>query len=83
MHRYFAPCKGIQDSLGFWTSCRGFQIPGTEFRILCQWNLDSGFLELYSGFQSPGFRIPQTKFSRIPIQNCPMQGYLGSGIREI
>ena len=27
---------------------------------------DSGFLELYSGFQSPGFQIPQTKRSRIP-----------------
>ena len=26
----------------------------------CYW--DSGFLELYSGFQSPGFRIPQQKF---------------------
>ena len=23
------------------------------FRILCQWNLDSGFLELYPGFQKP------------------------------
>ena len=27
----------------------------------CYW--DSGFLELYSGFQSPGFHIPQQKFS--------------------
>ena len=27
---------------------------------------DSGFLELYSGFQSPGFRIPLEKISRIP-----------------
>ena len=27
---------------------------------------DSGFLELYSGFQSPGFQIPPTKRSRIP-----------------
>ena len=41
---------------------------------LCQWNLDSGFqslvdsgiLELFSRFQSPGFRIPRVKFSRIP-----------------
>ena len=46
-----APCKGIQDSLGFW-------VPVPGFRILCQWNLDSGFQslldsgfpELYSGF---------------------------------
>ena len=39
-----APRKGIQDSLGFW-------IPGTEFRFLCQWDLDSGFQSL------EGFRI--------------------------
>ena len=46
-----APCKGIQDSLGFW-------VPVPGFRILCQWKLDSGFQslsdsgfpELYSGF---------------------------------
>ena len=38
------------------------------------WILDSGvqsllgfgFVYLYSGFQSPEFRIPETKFSRIP-----------------
>ena len=29
---------------------------------LCQWNLDSGFLQLYSGFQSSGFQIQQPKF---------------------
>ena len=29
-------------------------------------NWDSGFLELYSGFQSQGFRIPWGKISRIP-----------------
>ena len=34
-----APCKEIQDCLGLWTSRRGF-------RILCQWNLDSGFQSL-------------------------------------
>ena len=39
-----APRKGIQDSLGFW-------IPGTEFRFLCEWDLDSGFQSL------EGFRI--------------------------
>ena len=41
--------------------------------------VDSGFLELCSGFQGPGFQIPQRKFaglrfaqakiSRIPFQN--------------
>ena len=37
-----------------------------QSRILCQWNLDSGFLELYFGFQSPELWIPQAKISRIP-----------------
>ena len=49
---------------------------------------DSGFLELYSGFQSqgfgfhkqkfPGFRIPQAKISRIPdftSKNFPDSGF--------
>ena len=53
--------------LEFWT-------PGTGFGILYQWNVDSGFQSLMdfrfllkqnSGFQSPGFQIPQVKISRI------------------
>ena len=28
------PCKGIQDSLGFWIPHRGFRIPGTGFQSL-------------------------------------------------
>ena len=54
-------CKWIQDRLGIWIPRRGFQIPGTGFLVFfsvesnCKWN--SGFLELYSGLQSPGFRI--------------------------
>ena len=31
-----APCKGIQDSLGFWIPCCGFRIPGIGFRIPAQ-----------------------------------------------
>ena len=42
---------------------------------LCQWKYDSGsqnlrnsrFLELYSRFQNPGFRIPQANFPRFWI----------------
>ena len=53
------PCEEIQDSFGS-------RISDTGFRIFCQRNLDFGFqllvgsryLVLYSGFQSPGFRIP-------------------------
>ena len=32
-----APCKEIQDSLGFWIPCCGFRIPGIGFRIPAQW----------------------------------------------
>ena len=52
----------------------GFWIPDTEFQSLLVelgfWitivSLDSGFLELYSGFKGPRFWIPQAKSSRIP-----------------
>ena len=41
----------------------------------CIWiKLDTGFLELYSGFQSPGVRIPQAKFSRILESPFPYIG---------
>ena len=39
-----APCKGIQDSLGFWIPRRGRPIPGTGFQL--QWKLASGFQSL-------------------------------------
>ena len=35
---------------------------------------DSGFLVLDSGFQSPGFRIPQAKNSWIPESEVPYMG---------
>ena len=72
--RPFARCKGIQDILEFWIPRHGFRIPGTGIRILCQWNLDSGFQSLV-GFQIPRavFRIPKPRtpdstanFSMIP-----------------
>ena len=59
------PCKGIQDSLGFWIPRRGFRIPDTRSWILCQWNWDSGFLEHHSEFQNPGLKIPQANISQI------------------
>ena len=43
-----APCKGIQDSLGFWMSRRRFRIPGTGSQPL---SVDSGLPSLV------GFRI--------------------------
>ena len=65
--------REIQDSPGFWIPRRGIGIPGTEFRILCQWNLilnskrswDSG--ELYSRFADStskrNVEVPQVKES--------------------
>ena len=63
-------------SLGFWIPHRGFWIQGTGFRILCHWNVDSGFqsvvgfriLELNSEFQFSKSRIPDcaSKNSWIP-----------------
>ena len=52
-----ATCKANQDTLGFWILGCGFQIPDTVFRMFCQWNLDSGFLELNyaSKAQDSGF----------------------------
>ena len=40
-HKRLAPCKGIQDILGFWIPRCGFRIPGTGFRIPAQWIPDS------------------------------------------
>ena len=66
-----------------------FRIPGTGFQSLSLelgfWILVvSGFLKLYSGLQSPGFRIPQAKFSgfRIPqakIFRIPESGFPSMG----
>ena len=55
---------------------------------LCQWNLDSGFqslvdsgiLELFSRFQSQGFRILRVKFSRIP--DSKSKNFPDSGLHE-
>ena len=42
----------------------GFEVVDST---LFQWNLYSGLLQLYFGFQSPVFRIPHAKISPIPI----------------
>ena len=58
---------------------------------LCRWNLDlycnsrwdSGFLELYSGFQSPGYGIPQENFPRFQIQKAKLSWIPESGFPYI
>ena len=47
---FLAPCKGIQDSLGFWIPCYGFSVPR-------YWIPDSVGLG-YQILSSVGFRIP-------------------------
>ena len=87
----FAPCKVIQESLGF-------RIPRCGFRIPCLWipdstSTDSGFhnqqpgfwITIMVGFRIPfaGFRIPLAGF-RIPkpwIPDSTDQNYLDSGFR--
>ena len=55
----FAPCKGIQDSLGFWISHRGFRIPGSWFQYL---SLELGFwIPVVSGILDSLSCIPDSK----------------------
>ena len=63
----------------------GFRIPGTGFRpnTLSMEPADSGFeslvgfgfLEVYSIFQSPGFRIPKQKFPGFRIPQAKLLGF--------
>ena len=62
-----------QERLGFCIPRGAFRIPvfvrgtfGFWIPIVNGLLWDFGFAELYSGFQTPWFRIPQAKFSRIP-----------------
>ena len=64
--------SGFQSIVGFWIPHREFQIPGNWIPVSVNgtWILDSnrlcdsGFLELYSGFQKP--RIPDSKSQNFP-----------------
>ena len=75
--------SSILDS-GFHTMDFRFQLRDSN---LCQWKLDSGFqnlrdsglFELYSGFQNPGFRIPQAYFPRFWIPQAKISCIAESG----
>ena len=80
--RHLAPCEGIQDSLGLWTPSRGFRIPRTGFQSLSvelgfRIPIVLGFLELFSGFLSLGFRfrIPRATISQFPESKFPLTGH--------
>ena len=73
-----APCKGIEDSFGFWIPCCGFRIPGTWFQIPILGGIPNSW--------SPGFQIPQVKISWIPdttTKNFPDSVLLKSTERRI
>ena len=63
--------KTVLDT-GFHAMNSGFQVLDSRFQLF--W--DSGFLEQYSIFQSPGFWIPQAKISWIPESVFPYMGRL-------
>ena len=65
-------------------------IDGFSFERVAQFNLewifsklDSGFLVLDSGFQSPGFRIPKAKNSWIPESGFPYMGRMTWWSRKV
>ena len=59
------PCKGIQDSLGFWIPRCGLRIPGTGFQ----------YLSVELGLLIPIFsRIPDS-LSCIPDSKTPYSGF--------
>ena len=74
-----------KDNLGLPTRGSGFRIPGLKSRFFESGigipdfirSRNSGFLELYSGIQSPGFRNPQAKICPIPESGLP---YLGDQV---
>ena len=79
-----APCQRIQDSLGFSIPFHGFWIPGAGFQSFpvelgSSRFHHSGVLEFYSGFQSPGFRIPYQNFPGLRILQAKIFQILESG----
>ena len=62
--------KTVVDS-GFHAVDSRFQVLDSGFFVSETWIPDSGFLELFSGFQSPGFQIPRIKIYQIPETGLP------------
>ena len=74
---------------GFHAVDSGFEVLDTSFIVNGSWISDSnrkwdcGFLELYSVFQSPGFRIPQAKISLFRILQANLSQILESVLPHI
>ena len=66
---FFSPhvrkSKTVLD-FGFRAVDSGFKLLDSPSLLSGSWIPDSGFLQLYSRFQGPGFQISQAKISRIP-----------------
>ena len=77
-HRLASPQTsfGVRSSRIHFSPTHGFSYERVaQFNL--EWifsKLDSGFLVLDSGFQSPGFRIPEAKNSWIPESGFPYMG---------
>ena len=71
---HFAPCNGIQASLGFWIPCHGFRTPATGFQSLVGFLV--GFRILWAVFSIPKPRIPD---STAKIARIPESGFLYMG----
>ena len=60
---FFAPCKGIQDSLGFQIPRCRFRIPGTAFQTLA---VEFGFRIPWALFWIPKRKIPDSTSNNFP-----------------
>ena len=72
----FAPCKDIQDSVGFWIPRCRFRIPGTGFLTL---SVEFGFqIPIVNGIRDPSSRIPDSKASDFGTsrKSFPDSGFL-------
>ena len=73
----FSSSKGIHDSIGVWVPLHGFWIPATRFFVSGTWIwipillLVAFWINLHSGFQSPGLWISQqlSRFRDSPSKN--------------
>ena len=59
----FAPCKVIQDSLGFQIPCCRFRIPGTPFQ---SFSVEFGFRIPWALFWIPKRKIPDSTSNNFP-----------------
>ena len=61
---FFAPCKGIQNTLGFWIPRCGFRIPGTGIRIP---DSKEGWIPIFYCFNKDAFLCISFSCSNLAI----------------